>query len=388
MPIALITGSIAFLITLVSIPVIMRVAVEKKMFDVPDERKLHTRPIASLGGVGIFIGFFLSILLSGSFKESPELNYFFAACLVIFFLGLKDDILVISARKKFLGQVLAAAIIIHLGNIRINSLHGLLGIQQIPEVVSLLLSYITVIVVINAYNLIDGIDGLAGSLGVFTTLIFGVYFSMAQMTGYALLSFALSGSLLAFLYYNFHPAKIFMGDSGSLMLGLVNAILVIKFIDVADTAHVKLPVSSAAAIGFSVLLLPLLDTLRVFSLRIAKGRSPFSPDRNHIHHLMLDRGMNHRTISLTCLGINMSFAVAAYLFRSLGPTILFGLLTSLGYCLVTALIFFVKPKTRLVYSRSIHQKQEGKSITADMSVTSLPKMVAIKTEVPAESSSL
>jgi len=173
----ILTGSLAFLVTFLVIPAIMKVAKEKKLFDLPDSRKLHTSPIASLGGIGIFLGFFLSCLLTISGKQHSEIQFFFASAIVIFFLGLKDDILIISALKKFFGQLAAAAILIHLANIRIESMHGVLGLGTLPEPLSYIVSYITIIVVVNAYNLIDGVDGLAGSLGVLATSIFGVYFS-------------------------------------------------------------------------------------------------------------------------------------------------------------------------------------------------------------------
>src|SRR5688500_2749700 len=172
----ILTGSFSFLITFLSIPVIIRVADQKKLYDLPDARKLHTKPIASLGGVGIFIGFFISILLTLTGDQYSEFQFFFAAAIVIFFLGLKDDILILSPTKKFLGQLAATAILVHLGNVRIESMHGFLGINNIPEVASYLISYTTIIVVVNAFNLIDGVDGLAASLGVVTMTIFGIYF--------------------------------------------------------------------------------------------------------------------------------------------------------------------------------------------------------------------
>ncbi|MDQ3846089.1 MAG: undecaprenyl/decaprenyl-phosphate alpha-N-acetylglucosaminyl 1-phosphate transferase, partial [Bacteroidota bacterium] len=291
------TGSVSFAITFLAIPAIIRVAEERKLYDVPDARKLHTRPIASLGGIGIFGGFLLATLLSISSQFNPEFQYFFAAAIVVFFLGLKDDIIVLSPIKKFIGQVGAAAILIHLGGIRINGMHGLFGLDELPEVVSLALSYITIIVVINAFNLIDGVDGLAGTLGLLTMSVFGSYLFMNNMTAYAVLAFAMVGSLLAFLIFNYNPAKIFMGDCGSLLLGLVNAILVIKFIKVADAPSVIYPIQSAVAVAFSILMVPLTDTLRVFSIRIFHGRSPFTPDRNHIHHLLLDRGLSHKYVT-------------------------------------------------------------------------------------------
>src|SRR5258708_8125980 len=283
----LLTGSVSFIVTFLAIPIVLQIAEEKKLFDVPDERKIHKVPVPSLGGVGIFGGFLLASLLSISAYQNPEFQYFFAAAIVIVFIGLKDDGIVLSATKKFMGQVIAASILIHLAGIRITSMHGLFGFYEVSEGFSIALSYLTIIVVMNSFNLIDGVDGLAATLGLLTMLLFGGYFYAVGMAAYSLLAFAMGGSLLAFLIFNHHPAKIFMGDSGSLMIGLVNAILVIKFITVADSQSVIFPIQSAAAVGFSILMIPLLDTLRVFSIRIFNGRSPFTPDKNHIHHLLL-----------------------------------------------------------------------------------------------------
>jgi UDP-N-acetylmuramyl pentapeptide phosphotransferase/UDP-N-acetylglucosamine-1-phosphate transferase len=342
----------------------MRVAKEKKLFDLPDERKLHTTPIASLGGVGIFLGFFLACFLTVSGSHNSEFQFFFASALVIFFLGLKDDILIISAVKKFLGQLAAAAILIHLADIRLYSMHGVLGIGTLPEPLSYLLSYVTIIVIVNAYNLIDGVDGLAGSLGILTTSIFGVYFFVAEMPAYSLMAFAMSGSLLAFLVFNFNPARIFMGDSGSLLLGLVNAILVIKFITIADAPGAQVPIASAVAVGFSILVVPLLDTLRVFSIRIAKGRSPFVPDRNHIHHLLLDRGLNHRYVTVSCVGLNVSFIVMAYFGRSLGTNMLLLLILTASSVFIGILMLVKKPSTTLVIASSFQHLNEPAIQTA------------------------
>jgi UDP-GlcNAc:undecaprenyl-phosphate GlcNAc-1-phosphate transferase len=369
----MLTGAVSFIITMLAIPAIMKVAKEKKLYDLPDARKLHTKPIASLGGVGIFIGFFLAVLLTSG-TGNGDFQFFCASAIVIFFLGLKDDILILSPTKKFLGQLAATAILVHLGNIRLESMHGFLGIGQLPEFVGYLLSYTTIIVVVNAYNLIDGVDGLAGSLGLMTMFIFGTYFYFAEMPSYSLLAFAMAGSLLAFLKFNFAPAKIFMGDSGSLLIGLVNAILVIKFIKVADSATAPLQISSAVAIGFSILIVPLLDTLRVFSMRIAKGRSPFSPDRNHIHHLLLDKGLNHRYVTLSCVGLNLSFIAMAYFGRSFGPTVLISSMVLISFGLIAALLFFKKPSSTLVIASSFQHNGN------EPSVQPATKVVTLKTE--------
>lgn len=350
----LLTTSVSFIISFLAIPVILQIAEQKKLYDVPDERKVHTQAVASLGGVGIFGGFLLAALLSIQGRLNPEFQYFFAASLVIFFLGLKDDLVVLSASKKFVGQVIAASILIHLGGIRLDSMHGLFGFEELPEAFALALSYLTIIVIINSFNLIDGIDGLAASLGILTTLIFGAYFFVIGYQAYALLAFSLSGSLIAFLIFNHHPAKIFMGDSGSLLIGLINAILVIKFINVASDPSVAVPISSAAAIGFAILIIPLLDTLRVFATRIFNGRSPFTPDRNHIHHLLLNLGLGHAAVTLVCVALNIAFVVLAYSARSLGSTklLLLILTTSMGG--FGLLYFRRKPKHTMAVAKHIN----------------------------------
>jgi UDP-GlcNAc:undecaprenyl-phosphate/decaprenyl-phosphate GlcNAc-1-phosphate transferase len=370
----LLAGTVAFGITYLAIPAIIKVAEEKRLFDMPDGRKLHTRPIASLGGVGIFVGFVLACLLSISNKQHPEFQFFFASSIIIFFLGVKDDILILSASKKFLGQIVAAAIIIHFGNIRIDSMHGFLGVHQLPEVLSLIFSYITIIVIVNAFNLIDGVDGLAGSLGMITTAVFGFYFLNADMPAYSLLAFSMTGSLTAFLLFNFNPARIFMGDSGSLLLGLVNAILVIKFITVADSTLGTFPMESSVAIGFSVLMVPLLDTLRVFSIRIYRGHSPFSPDKNHIHHLLLARGFSHTRVTLCCVVVNASFIVLTYFGRSLGSTVLLCLMISISFILIGMLKYLRKTPATLVIASSFQHNNNEQPVHAT-------RVVALKTEV-------
>jgi len=358
----LLTASVSFIVTFLAIPIVLQVAEKKKLYDVPDERKIHKIPVASLGGVGIFAGFLLAALLSVQGYLNPEFQYFFAAALVIFFLGLKDDLMILSASKKFIGQIIAASILIHLGGIRLDSMHGLFGFEDVPEGFSLALSYLTIIVVINSFNLIDGIDGLASSLGILTMTVFGVYFFAINQQAYALLAFSLGGSLIAFMIFNHHPAKIFMGDSGSLMIGLVNAILVIKFINVADSPLVPIKVGSAVAVGFSILIVPLLDTLRVFSIRIINGRSPFTPDRNHVHHLLLDSGMNHPAITLTCVTINIAFIALAWIAQPIGPNFLMMIILALSFTGL-GILYYRKSRRKMVIAKTIDGAAELKTVS-------------------------
>ncbi|MGB3005397.1 MAG: MraY family glycosyltransferase [Chitinophagaceae bacterium] len=348
----LLTASVSFIVSFLAIPIIMQIAEKKKLYDIPDERKVHTRQIASLGGVGVFGGFMLASLLSIQGYLNPEFQYFFAAAFIIFFLGLKDDLVILSASKKFIGQIIAASILVHLGGIRLDSMYGLFGIEQLPEAFGLALSYLTIIVVINSFNLIDGIDGLAASLGILTMLVFGTYFFVIDYQAYALLAFSMAGSLVAFLIFNHHPAKIFMGDSGSLLVGLVNSILVIKFINVAHIPQVVVPISASVAIGFSILIVPLLDTLRVFSIRILKGKSPFTPDRNHVHHLLLDRGLNHAEVTFTCVTINIGFILLAWFGQSLGTTLILSIILVVAFSGLGFLYYHKRPRRMFIATSS------------------------------------
>jgi UDP-GlcNAc:undecaprenyl-phosphate/decaprenyl-phosphate GlcNAc-1-phosphate transferase len=348
----LLSAALAFLITFFAIPIVIQVSKDKKLFDEPDERKVHKTVIPTLGGLGIFAGFIIATLMGVPSGIASELQYFAAAATVIFFLGLKDDILVLSASKKFIGQLIAAGIVIKFGGVQITNMHGFLGIYQIPHIASIVLTIFTIIVITNSFNLIDGVDGLAGSLGVLTTLVFGTYFFFAGQLTYAVMAFALTGSTVAFLIYNFSPAKIFMGDTGSLLLGLINAILVIKFINIAGNPAVKLPLEASPALGFAILMIPLFDTLRVFTLRILNRRSPFSPDRIHVHHFLLDLGFTHRMVTFTCVGVNIVFIVAAYFLRNLGTTTVLGILLVSAFAFI-GIVYYSRPKNKTAANKNI-----------------------------------
>jgi UDP-N-acetylmuramyl pentapeptide phosphotransferase/UDP-N-acetylglucosamine-1-phosphate transferase len=309
---------IAFIIAFTAIPVVIKITDSFRLFDIPDIRKIHFIPVPSLGGVGIFAALIISVCSFASFSESPGLQYFIGSSIIIFFLGLKDDILLISPMKKFAGQLIAAFLLVYPGHFQLTSFHGFLGLTNLNPLFSTLFSFTTILVVVNAFNLIDGVDGLAGVLGLISTLFFGVVFAIEKDFSFSILSFSMAGSLLGFLMYNFSPAKIFMGDTGSLLLGLVNAVLVIRFINTASLPGTVLQFSAAPAIGFAALFIPLMDTLMVTLLRVYQGRSPFDPDVNHIHHLLMKRGLSHMQITGLLGFIAIGFIAFALLIQSMG----------------------------------------------------------------------
>ncbi len=350
------SSGLAFLITFFSIPVIIEVAKDKKLFDEPGERKVHNVVIPTLGGLGIFAGFIFATLIGVPPSETSVLQYFMAAIMIIFFMGIKDDILILTATKKFVGQLIAAGIIIKFGGIEIKDLYGILGIHALPPTAAFLISLFTIVVITNSFNLIDGVDGLAGSLGLLTSLIFGIYFYYSGQTLYAIMALSLAGSLVGFLIYNFSPARIFMGDTGSLLIGLINSILVIKFIEVASDPSSLLPLTSAPALAFAILIVPLFDTLRVVSVRIINRRSPFCPDRNHVHHFLLDMGLRHTTIALACSATNLLLIAMAYVLRFTGTAfVMLSLITTSAA--LAAVIIYNKPKKKMMVTNGhLHEK--------------------------------
>lgn len=328
----------ALIISLVSIPQIIMVATKKRLYDTPDnDRKIHLRVIPNLGGIGIFFGFITTASLFISPEAFPKWNYIIAASLLLFLVGIADDLISLSPPKKFLTQFVAAFIVVCIADIRLKSLHGVLGVYgDLPYWWSATFSIIGVIFVTNAYNLIDGIDGLAGSIGVLSTLLLGVTLAGFGHPGAACLSFCLLGGIVGFLRYNISPAKIFMGDTGSLLIGFIISLLCIMAVNnFSSEKAISTFIHSAAGalvIGLSILFVPVFDTFRVFSTRLMKGSSPFKADRTHLHHYLLDMGFSHSqtvtvilianfliiTVSLITQDFNPNFAILCILGLSLG----------------------------------------------------------------------
>jgi UDP-N-acetylmuramyl pentapeptide phosphotransferase/UDP-N-acetylglucosamine-1-phosphate transferase len=342
-------------------PFVINLAKQSKMYDVPDERKTHNYLVSSLGGIGIFTGLAISLLLTSDFKSSnAEFQYYIATFFIIFIIGIIDDIFVLRPWKKVLGQLVTSAIIAVKAHLVIASLGGFLGIYQLSPAECYGLTFFVIMLVVNAFNLIDGIDGLAASLGLISCVLFALFFLINHNFSYAILGFAMAGALLAFLVYNFHPARIFMGDSGSMLIGLVNAVLLLKFINTGSTVA-DYPVPAAPALGFSMLVIPLMDVLRVFCIRLFQGRSPFSPDRNHVHHLLLNKGFSHGAATLLLSGITLMASIVAFFFRQLNINILFAAQIALFFMLILVFQYPVSSKKVLrVVSRRDEQPVTGK----------------------------
>lgn len=312
----------SFLVCYRLIPTVITIARQKKLYDEPNKRSAHTTVIPSLGGVAIFIGFSLALMIFSNGFMVHELKYIVAATLIMFGLGIKDDILVISPRKKLAGQIVAALIVIIMGNIRFTNFHGILGIHEIPYIVSVIFTIFVIIVITNGFNLIDGIDGLASGISGLCTLAFGTWFYITGNYEYVILAASLLGSLIAFFRFNVFGKKnkIFMGDTGSMILGLIISLLVIKFNEINIVPDFKYAIHSAPAVSFGILIVPLFDTLRVMFIRIKNRRSPFQPDKNHVHHRLLTLGYKHVQATIRIMAVNIIFITLVILLRNIGNT--------------------------------------------------------------------
>ena len=337
----------AFLLTFRVIPSIIHLARIKKLYDVPDERKSHLEVVPNLGGIAIFAGLLFSIILWSPFQYLGDLQYVLASFIIIFLIGAKDDIEPISPYKKFVAELFSASIIVFFANIRITSFYGILGIEQIPYILSIVFTLFVILAIINAFNLIDGVDGLAGSIGVVVAFVFGFWFYKVDRIELAVVSFSMMGSIIAFLYYNYSPAKIFMGDTGSLLLGLISSVLAISFLKFnGEMQNSQFYIDSSPVFAISVLILPIFDTVRVMVLRIFRMQSPFNPDRNHIHHLLLDIGLNHMQVTIVLIFTNVFLIALAYFLRRININIL---MLFIIFCslIITGILLYIKKSKKV-----------------------------------------
>jgi UDP-GlcNAc:undecaprenyl-phosphate GlcNAc-1-phosphate transferase len=304
-----------FVVSLVIIPRIRSISLKLRFTDRPDQRSSHTGSIPSFGGVAFYISYIWVLF----FIQPIDTNYVSLTLLssisVMFFTGLLDDVRNLSPKIKFLGQCIAVSILMAQPDFRILTLHGFMGVHEIPLVLSVLGSMIFLLGLINAFNLIDGIDGLTGITGIIAASFYSFMFYNMESYFYLAVSITTIATLLAFLRFNFSiKRKIFMGDTGSLVIGLVLGLLTLKLMTL-ENASTPFPFNRQQLPLFlvGVLFIPILDLFRVMTLRASKGVSMFRPDRNHLHHIIVDFGLSHRKASIFIGMVN--FIVAFIMFN-------------------------------------------------------------------------
>ena len=354
---------VALLIAWISIPVIIKVAQQKHLYDEPDEnRKSHTSKIPTLGGIAIFAGTVISATFFAHQSKTLDLGAFLSAMTILFFTGIKDDIIPLPPYKKFLAQLLATMIIVLWGDVRLSNLYGFFFVYEAPEWFLIMATIFTIIVIINAFNLIDGINGLAGGIACIVLLTFGFWFYLHKEESLAIWAIATCGAVMGFLRYNLLQGKIFMGDTGSLLLGFITAVFAIQFIEM-NTIEKSFAGAKAPIFAVAVLAIPLFDTIRVFVVRIINKQSPFSGDRNHLHHLLLDSGFTHIQSSFILYALNMLVITLAYIGKSWNVYVYLGSLWFVMLCFT---------QVSLIIKRQRQKKIKKKQTNPPNTISKLP----------------
>ncbi len=320
----------AFLLTYFTIPKIIGVVEYKSLMDDPNKRSSHQSKTPTLGGIAFFYTLIFALFFLKGWDLHDEAIYFVPSLTILFIVGLKDDLVVLSPYAKLIAQLLAIGFILTNDSFRIDSLNGFLGIYEIPSLIYYTVGAFMMLTIINAYNLIDGIDGLAAVVGTVILILYTTIFYTTNEYFYALICLTLNGSLMAFLGYNFSSTrKIFMGDTGSLIIGFIISVLTLKFLALKPDAYEELPflLENAPIIAISILIVPLFDTARVFTIRLANKKGPFSPDRNHIHHILIDFwGLSHQQASLIIGSFNIVFVILFILLASISKNIILAII--------------------------------------------------------------
>ncbi len=337
LPAILLAFASAMIITWYYIPKVISIVKARHLEDKPEGHKIHKNNVPTLGGIGIFAGFLIGYLF-GINGYMPGLSYFTAAAIFLFFVGIKDDLVNLNPTKKLAGELGSAIIVAVFTDVHFTSVHGFLGATNISVLSSYIITIVVMLVIINAVNLIDGIDGLAASIGIIASIAFGLFFFLSGDYGYTVMAAALLGALIAFLRFNLSegPNKIFMGDTGSLVIGFTLAVFAVHFNELAARGLSVIDLKSAPSISIAILIIPLFDTLRVIILRLHYHQSPFVADHRHIHHMMLRAGFSHREATLYISLFNILLIAIAFLLDGIG-ILLLGIML-LALCLVASFI--------------------------------------------------
>jgi len=351
-PTLLFYTAISFLVAFLFFPVFIKVLSQWKLFDSPGKHKIHSGFTPSMGGLAILLGALVSLILSLSFQDWVTLRYFFVSLTLMFIIGLRDDILALSPKQKLYSQFLPVLVLVFLDRTFLNSTYGVFGTTPFPEWFGIAITIFVILILTNAYNLIDGLDGLAGTIGLIILTCYGTWFFLIGQSALSYIAYCFAGALIAFLYFNWQPSRIFMGDTGALMIGLLISYLSIKFIQTSyqlpqdNLYRFNTPVATAIC----VLIVPVFDTLRVIILRLRKFQSPFKADRNHLHHQFINLGFSHRKSVLSIAAINLLFLALALLLRNQGNWLILGI--AMAICL--GINFILK----LAQARMAHGRQD------------------------------
>lgn len=338
---------VSWLISYTSYPVIISISNEKDLMAKLSDRSSHLKNTPTLGGVGIFIGFILALSIFGTLFKNVHVYQLMGSVIVLFFLGLKDDIVVLSAKAKFNVQFIITLLLILNAKLTISSFYGFLGFYELNEIFSIGITTFVFVLLINAYNLIDGIDGLASIVAICFLSVSCFFFYKANMTHLCILSVIVLGPIVAFLQYNFSKKnKIFMGDTGSMIIGFLISYLLINLLNTKGIPFGDHYYQTTPVLFIALLFYPLLDTTRVFLIRIfIHKKSPFTADKNHIHHGLLQLGFKHWQISLFVGVSTIILAVCSVLLHTIDIHFQVLIIVALGILLFSTPLLLHKMKT-------------------------------------------
>lgn len=304
------TFLISTIITILLMPIFINLACRLDLMDLPNDRKVHYDPIPRIGGVVMAMGAFVSILIWAPLNQFVVAMLLGSAILVAF--GFVDDIKGIGYKSKFLGQIIAALVVILFGGLKIKTLSVFTPIGfYFPDWFSIPFTVIVIVAVTNAINLSDGLDGLAGGITLLTFLCIGYLSYLDQFQPIEVISVAMVGAIFGLLRYNTHPATVFMGDAGSQLLGFI-AITI-------SLALTRQSTQTSIILTLFMMGMPIIDTLCVVVQRVFKGRSPFVADQNHIHHKLMRLGLYHSESVLSIYLMHAILVCLGFIFRSISP---------------------------------------------------------------------
>lgn len=323
--------ALAFVATFLILPVQINLLTKWELFDSNKEHKIHDSFTPSMGGIAVYAGVLIMLLLALPLAEWIKLKYFFVASSLMFIVGLRDDVLGLSPMKKLIGQLLPIFAIVIFGKLTIQSNLFGYSFAELSNQINFGITIITIVLITNAYNLIDGLDGLAGTIGAIVLCFFGLWLNLVGEIYLSLLAFCFMGSLLAFLKFNWQPSKIFMGDTGALLVGFVISFFAITFLNTCGLPKELPYLEFKSPVGtlFCILIIPVFDTSRVIIFRFRKGMSPFRADKNHIHHQFLKLGYSHSQAVIRMALINLAFIAIAILLRHQPDFVLIPLVVAL-----------------------------------------------------------
>lgn len=321
--------TVVFLASFVAVaaihPHLVRFAKLKNIVDNPNTRKLQMRPVPVLGGIAILFGIVIGIGITATYAaECAELLLILTAMIVMTYIGALDDVLDVRPTVRLAVQIATTLLLIYGGGISLDSFHGVWGIAQLPDYAAIPLTIFATVGIINALNLIDGADGLFSIYCISVCSIFAMIFFNADNTALFLLAISAIGSLIPFLLHNAfgRESKMFVGDGGSLLMGIMIAAFVMEvvsndiYIDVVGKSNI-----SIVPLVLSLLSIPVFDTLRVMTMRIAKGISPFIGDKTHLHHLFIGLGISHISTAVIITLLNLTVVASLYLTAHAGGSV-------------------------------------------------------------------